>query len=143
MHKSSMLRMKSFVETYVEGGAGKRVLDVGSFNVNGCYKELFSNTGMDYIGLDIEKGSNVDVVMDDSYHWNSLEDESFDYIISGQAFEHIEYPWLTMREIYKKLKIDGIVCIIAPNGLSEHRFPVDCYRYYSDGMSALAKWGGF
>lgn len=134
--------MESFVNNYVVGGKGKRVLDIGSYNVNGSYRTLFDNIDIEYVGLDIEEGPNVDVVADKLYSWDILQDESFDYIISGQAFEHIEYPWLTMKEIYKKLKKEGIVCIIAPNGLLEHRYPVDCYRYYADGMRALAKWGG-
>nr|WP_305182382.1 methyltransferase domain-containing protein [uncultured Schaedlerella sp.] len=103
---------------------------------------MLSNIEINYIGLDIEQGPNVDVVMDELYSWNSLQNEEFDYIISGQAFEHIEYPWLTMKEIYKKLKPDGIICIIAPNGLFEHRYPVDCYRYYADGMRAIAESAG-
>lgn len=53
-----------------------------------------------------------------------------------------EYPWLTINEIKKKLKKDGIICIIAPNGLGEHRYPVDCWRFYGDGMRALARWCG-
>lgn len=80
--------------------------------------------------------------MKDSYCWDCLPDESFDYIISGQAFEHIEYPWLTIKEIYKKLKPGGIVCITAPSAGPEHKYPYDCYRYYSDGFAALAKWAG-
>lgn len=143
MHKSSMLRMKYFADHYVVGGKGKKILDVGSYDVNGCYKEIFSNIDIEYIGLDIEEGNNVNVVVKKLYCWDSLKDESFDYIISGQAFEHIEYPWLTMQEIYRKLKPDGIICIIAPNGLGEHRFPKDCYRYYADGMNAMASWAGF
>ena len=31
----------------------------------------------------------------------------------------------------------------APLLIGEHRYPVDCYRYYPDGFRALAKWGGF
>lgn len=142
MHKSSMLRMKTFIHNYVTGGRDKKVLDIGSYNINGCYKSLFSDIEINYIGLDIEEGPNVDVVMDELYSWDSLQNEGFDYIISGQAFEHIEYPWLTMKEIYKKLKPDGIICIIAPNGLFEHRYPVDCYRYYADGMRAMAESAG-
>lgn len=72
-----------------------------------------------------------------------LEDGSFDYVISENAFEHIEYPWLTICEIYRKLKDGGFVCILAPNSIHEHRYPIDCYRYFSDGFRALAKWGGF
>lgn len=143
MHKSSMLRMKFFADHYVTGGKGKKILDVGSYDVNGCYKEIFSDIDIEYVGLDIEPGNNVDIVVEKLYCWDSLKDESFDYIISGQAFEHIEYPWLTMQEIYKKLKPEGIICIIAPNGLGEHRFPKDCYRYYADGMNAMASWAGF
>ena len=48
-----------------------------------------------------------------------------------------------MSQIYRKLKADGIICILAPFNLSEHRYPVDCYRYYPDGLKALATWAGF
>lgn len=102
MHKSSMLRMEWFVKHYVT--EGKKVLDVGSYGVNGTYRELFEGMDVKYIGADIEKGPNVDVVLEQPYCWDCFEDEEFDYIISGQAFEHIEYPWLTMQEIYKKLR---------------------------------------
>lgn len=140
MHTSTMLRMSWFIEHYVKGDAIK-VLDIGSYDVNGSYKHLFGSC--EYVGLDIEKGPNVDVVMESPYTWNNLENEYFDYIISGQTFEHIEYPWLTIKEIYRKLKPGGIICIIAPNSTPEHRYPFDCYRYFADGLTALAQWGGF
>lgn len=89
MHKSSIMRMKWFVEHYVEKG---KVLDVGSYDQTYSYRNLFQGKDVEYTGLDICEGPNVDVVMDHPYSWSSLEDESFDYIISGQAFEHIEYP---------------------------------------------------
>ena len=88
-------------------------------------------------------GKNVTYVPKDPYNWDELSDESFDFIISGNAFEHIEYPWLTIKEIYKKLKNRGFACILTPFSLGEHKYPTDCYRYYSDGFAALAKWGGF
>lgn len=143
MHKSTMHRMKWFVDHYVEGGSGKKVLDVGSYDVNGSYRRLFDQIDIQYVGLDIEAGPNVDIVMDHPYSWSSLDDGEFDYIISGQAFEHIEFPWLTIKEIYNKLKIGGCVCIIAPSSALEHRYPFDCYRYFGDGLAALAKWAGF
>lgn len=143
MHKSAMLRMGWFVEHYVKDGENVKVLDIGSYNIFGCYRELFKGYKLQYIGLDLEEGPNVDFVPKDAYSWDELEDESFDYVISGNAFEHIEFPWLTIREIYKKLKWGGFACILAPNSLFEHRYPLDCYRYYEDGFRALAKWGGF
>ena len=103
---------------YIRGGG--RVLDVGSYGVNGVYRDLFKENNIEYVGLDIEAGPNVDIVVKDSYCWDCLPDESFDYIISGQAFEHIEYPWLTIKEIYKKLfQIYSIFIIIISNYLSK------------------------
>ncbi len=142
MHKSTILRMNWFVENYVSG-SGKKILDVGCMDQDCSYRKLFEKMQVQYIGLDIEHGPNVDIVMDEPYQWNSLKDESFDYVISGQAFEHIEYPWLTIKEIYKKMKPGGICCIIAPNTSGEHKMPLDCYRFFSDGLAALAKWAGF
>lgn len=145
MHKESMTRMKWFVENYIkEERDCLKVLDVGSYDVNGNYRELFNGRkNIIYTGLDMVEGPNVDYVPEDSYDWKELHDNSFDFIISGNAFEHIEYPWLTICEIYKKLKDSGFACIIAPNAIGEHRYPVDCYRYFSDGFRALAKWAGF
>lgn len=118
-----------------------KLLDVGSFGVNGTYKEIFSDSEKYlYTGLDVNPGPNVDYVPSDPYCWPELQDESFDVIISGQAFEHIEYPWLIIEEMNRILKKSGLICIVAPSRGQEHKYPVDCWRYYPDGFRALAKW---
>jgi SAM-dependent methyltransferase len=88
------------------------------------------------------EGPNVDIAVKSPYKWNEINDNYCDVVISGQAFEHIEFPWITISEITRIVKPCGLVCIIAPNGLGLHRYPVDCWRYYSDGMIALAKYAG-
>jgi GT2 family glycosyltransferase/2-polyprenyl-3-methyl-5-hydroxy-6-metoxy-1,4-benzoquinol methylase len=95
-----------------------------------------------YAGLDLQPGPNVDYVPKNPYAWPELEDEYFDVIISGQAFEHKEFPWLIINEMKKKLKINGLICIVAPSRRPEHKYPVDCWRHYPDGFRALAKWAG-
>lgn len=142
MHKSSILRMNWFVDNYVAkvNGYKLKVLDVGSYDVNGSYKHLFSEDYFKYYGLDMEAGPNVDLVLNNPYHWDELDTDSFDIVISGQAFEHIEFFWITMSEMTRVLKKDGLMCIIAPNVLEEHRYPVDCYRFFTDGMVALARY---
>ena len=92
--------------------------------------------------MDVLNGPGVDVVVQDSYDWKELEDQSFDLVISGQCLEHVEYPWLTMEQIAKKVKPSGMVCIIVPSQGGIHRFPIDCYRYKPDGLLALGKWLG-
>lgn len=142
MHKSSMMRMEWFVHQFASKIKKKniKVLDVGSYGVNGTYKELFSDSNYEYDGLDMEEGPNVDIVIERPYDWSTIKTDSYDIVISGQAFEHIEFFLITMSEMTRILKKDGLMCIIAPNGFREHRFPVDCYRFFSDGMIALARY---
>lgn len=142
MHQSSMLRMEWFLEKFVGKNhpSPLKILDVGSYDVNGTYRKLLPDDQFEYIGMDMETGPNVDLVVETPYSWPQLETDSFDIVISGQAFEHNEFFWLTMEEIARILKPGGLVCIIAPNGFEEHRFPVDCYRFFTDGMMAMARY---
>ena len=137
-----MLRMQWFVDNYASKipKSKIRVLDVGSYDVNGSYKHLFNEQKYDYTGLDMESGPNVDFVLRNPYDWDTIDTDSFDVVISGQAFEHIEFFWKTMEEMTRVLKKDGLLCLIAPNGFPEHRYPVDCYRFFTDGMLALARY---
>jgi SAM-dependent methyltransferase len=65
---------------------------------------------------------------------------SADVVISGQAFEHIQYFWIAMLEIARVLRPGGLCCILAPSSGPEHRYPVDCWRFYPDGMVSLAQF---
>jgi len=88
----------------------------------------------------MEAGENVDVVVEDPYDWKQISNESYDVVFSGSCFEHVEFPWLTIKEIARVLKVGGLTCNIAPAVGEEHRYPVDCWRIYPDGFIALAKW---
>ena len=144
MHKSSILRMKWFIDEYASktSNAKVRVLDVGSYDVNGSYKHLFEDNKYHYMGLDMEEGPNVDIILKNPYDWDVIASDSFDIVISGQAFEHIEFFWKTMEEMTRVVKKNGLLCVIAPNGFDEHRYPVDCYRFFADGMISLARYVG-
>ena len=135
-----MKRMQWFADNYVPKENKLKVLDVGSYDVNGNYREIFESKGMDYTGLDMEKGPNVDIVPKDVYIWDEIENDTYDVVISGQALEHIEFFWKTMENIVRVTKKGGLICIIAPNGFGEHRYPVDCWRFFTDGMVALARF---
>jgi len=140
MHKSSMLRMQYFIETYLTDSSHRNILDVGSYDVNGCYRTLFDTSQFNYTGLDLSPGPNVDIVPKKVYSWTELPSNSYDVVISGQAFEHIEFFWVTMSEMTRILRPEGLMCVIAPRGFVLHRYPVDCYRFDTDGMLALARY---
>jgi SAM-dependent methyltransferase len=139
MHASSYQLMGRFLETI---GPDDKVLDVGSYAVQGqTYRDLVRPGN--YTGLDVTEGPNVDIVVKDPYSWAEIPVWTYDVVISGQALEHVEFPWLTVQEMNRALKPGGRVCIIAPSAGKEHRYPLDCYRYYPDGLAALAKWAGW
>lgn len=143
MHESSYLNMQKFVETRLDPNKEMVIIDIGSQNVGGYmppYRNLLSNPKWKYIGCDMTEGNNVDTVLKNPYRWKEIKSCSADVVISGQAFEHIEYFWFTIMEIMRILKPGGYCCIIAPSSGYPHRYPVDCWRFYEDGMKAMAKF---
>jgi SAM-dependent methyltransferase len=144
MHQSSLDNMRYFKETYLKDleKNSLNIFDLGSLDVNGSYREIFENPRWIYKGLDVTAGKNVDIVLKDNYRWKEIKSNSVDILISGQAFEHIEFFWITMLEIARILKPGGLCCIVAPSSGPEHKYPVDCWRFFPDGFSALARFAG-
>lgn len=149
MHESSYISMQRFYNKYVADTTQKvSVLDVGSQLIDGqqglgSYKNIFEgNELVEYVGCDMVEGLNVDILLADPYNWSNIEENSFDFVITGQMLEHVEYPWHTLIEINRVLKPGGICCVIAPSAGAMHNYPLDCFRYYPDGMAALAKYAG-
>ena len=147
MHQSAFDKMRVFVEKYLFQYENEplSILDIGSQSLDSQvnHRFLFNKPKWVYKGLDIEAGENVDIVVKDPYDWVEVETNSFDVVISNQTFEHISYFWITAFEIGRILKDGGIACIIAPSSGGEHRFPIDAFRYYPDGFSALCDYISF
>jgi len=93
----------------------KRVLDVGSLDINGNNKYLFENCG--YIGIDLGPGKNVDVVCPAHEFIGS-----FETIISTEAFEHDPYFKLSLQRIVLDLLVPGGLFLFtcATKGRPEH-----------------------
>lgn len=81
------------------------VLDVGSLDINGSNRFLFSER-CTYIGIDIAPGKNVDAVSK-GHEW-SAADGAYDTIISTECFEHDMYYPLTLKNIVRMLKSGGL-----------------------------------
>jgi len=100
----------------------KRVLDVGSLNVNGTTKEHFSQCS--YYGIDLGVGDNVDFVSR-CHEFNpkkfGLDFDQFDTIISTECFEHDEYYAESLRNICRLLRPGGLfIFTCASTGREEH-----------------------
>lgn len=140
MHLSSYEHMAGLIKKYLDSDLPQTIIDVGSYDVNGSYRPLFSQPNWRYIGADLVAGPNVDVVLTSPYRL-PFTSYSADIIVSGQAFEHMEFFWLTWLDMVRVLKLGGLIFLIAPSRGPEHRHPVDCWRFYPDGFTALARYG--
>ena len=140
MHRNSIEHMRGLVQRYLEPGTPLLVGDVGSYDYTGSYRALFTDPAWKYVGIDLNEGPNVDVVLPSAYQF-PFPDGHFDVLISGQAFEHVKFFWLTWMEMVRTLKPGGFIFLIAPSRGPEHRYPVDCWRFYPDGYRALAEYG--
>ena len=142
MHKSSYMKMQYFKDTYLNPNDELKILDIGSFDKDGNYNYglILNEKNWTYQGLDMRPGNNIDIVVENPYYWEEIKSESYDLVISGQAFEHIEFFWLTLEEIKRVLKPGGLFFLIVPSTGPVHKNPYDCYRFNENAMKAMAKY---
>ena len=84
----------------------KRVLDVGSGDINGNNRFLFTNC--EYEGNDVIQANNVTIVSKTKDL--PFTDNIFDTIISTECFEHDPEYKESFIKIYNMLKPDGLFC---------------------------------
>jgi SAM-dependent methyltransferase len=135
MHDTSYNGISALVNQFMDKTKLYSVLDVGSYDVNGNYKSIFNYPGWSYLGVDIAFGPNVDKCIE-PYQWD-LQDNSYDVVLSGQCLEHVEMPWLWIKEAERVCKPGGLIILTAPWCFPIHQYPVDCWRLLPDGMSVL------
>lgn len=138
MHHSAYKNAEKFRIDYLpEDISGLRVIDIGSYDVNGTLKPIFKSGN--YTGLDMEMGPNVDVVA--KANDIPFKDSYFDVVLSSSCFEHDDFFWETFLEMCRILKPGGFMYIQAPSNGPYHGWPGDNWRFYIDSWKALSKWG--
>jgi len=143
MHLNSERLMKEFVEKYLCNHPLK-IIDIGSANINGTYRNTFNRFAWTYVGADTSAGNNVDIIIDSSYEWKCIESEYYDVVISGQTLEHVKRPWECVKAMERILTRGGIIMIIVPWTWEVHKYPIDCWRILPDGLESLmCEWCNF
>ncbi len=141
MHPSALKSFVDFKNIYLSKFKNKNIklIEIGSLAVNSSVK-LNLAENIDYVGVDICKGENVDIVLEDPYKL-PFENESIDAVISISTFEHTQFFWLSYLEILRVLRNDGLFFLNAPSNSKFHRHETDNWRFYPDSSLALQKWG--
>ena len=141
MHVSAFNSFLDFKKIYLEKISRPEIklIEIGSQAVNSTIKNSLDDK-IKYIGLDVYKGKNVDIILTDPYKL-PFYSNSIDAVISISVFEHTEFFWLTYLEILRVLKKDGLFFLNAPSNSKYHRHETDNWRFYPDSSLALEKWG--
>lgn len=143
MHDTALINGKLFFDCYINNTKNAKVLEIGSAAVASqqhAVLRTFKNSDVEYIGLDLESGFNVDVVSTNPLTI-PFPRETFDFVISSSCFEHDDFFWVTYLEIMRILKPHGLFYLNVPSNGVYHAFPVDSWRFFPDSGKSLSKWG--
>jgi hypothetical protein len=116
---------------------GARVLEVGSRAVSGVAVRGAFVQGIDYVGMDVHAGPNVDITGDAHVLGEMFAPESFDGVFSLSVFEHLLMPWVVVLETNKILKIGGLTMIATHPTWPPHEWPWDFWRFQENAFWAL------
>jgi SAM-dependent methyltransferase len=118
---------------------GKRVLEIGSHDVNGSLRSFVQSLGpSEYIGVDVQNGYGVDIVGRAEEVRDRFDDQSFDVVISTELMEHV----LDWRKVISNMKWlcrpEGIVLITTRSyGFEYHGWPYDFWRFEVSDMEEI------
>ncbi len=117
------------------------ILEVGSKDYGNTQdlRSLFENA--DYVGIDMEDGDGVDVVLDLTEDFEfverKLEGRRFRTIICFSVLEHCSNPFKMCNNIERLLKDNGAVFISVPFSWRIHGYPNDYWRFTPEGIKVL------
>jgi SAM-dependent methyltransferase len=139
-HKEQTDFVAAVKDKHPEFFQNKRVLEVGSLNINGTVRDFF--TDCEYVGCDLGEGPGVDIVC--AGQDLDFPDNSFDVVCSCECFEHNPAYQETLRNMVRMLKPGGLLFFTcATTGRPEHgtrrTTPKDapfCGDYYRNLVAA-------
>ena len=118
---------------------GKRLLDVGSLDVNGTVRPaLEALSPAEYVGIDMRPGPGVDVVCDAAEIDRRFGPDQFDVVVSTELLEHAR-EWKKIIHNFKHVLRPGGVLVVTTRsyGVDFHRQPYDFWRYQKDDFELI------
>jgi hypothetical protein len=118
------------------------LLEVGSKDYGSTQdlRALFAGKGT-YIGVDMEDGPGVDVVLDLTEDFETIDAKlggrRFSAIFCLSVLEHCEQPFKMAENLTLLLKPKGRICIGAPFSWKVHAYPNDYWRFTPEGIKKL------
>lgn len=110
---------------------GKRVLEVGSYNVNGSVRPYIESLGpSEYIGVDMREGPGVDLVLNAGSLVEYFGPYRFDIVVCAEVLEHVEDWRSAVQNMKEVLQTDGLLVLTTRSyGFPLHEYPGDYWRF--------------
>ena len=144
-----------FVLDHRERLAGP-VVEIGSHRKRGnWWADLRSHLGFDdveWVGVDFQSGSFVDVVFDMTGDLSDWPNETgceegprdrFGSCVCAEVLEHVNYPAKMLANIWRILKPGAWLIVTVPFAFPIHAFPDDYWRFAPSGLRLLLEDAGF
>jgi len=114
-HSEQRVFFETFKSVYPEFFSDVSVIEIGSLDINGSVRDLF--TASRYVGVDLGEGKGVDLVAEGQDV--DFPDASFDVAVSAECFEHNPY-WAESFENMHRMASKAVIFTCASYGRPEH-----------------------
>jgi SAM-dependent methyltransferase len=117
----------------------KAVLEVGSCNVNGSFRDHICYFGpASYTGVDAAAGPGVDRICPAEELLTVFEPCSFDLVVSTEMLEHVADWRLVISNLKQLVRPGGALVLTTRSyGFPEHGYPDDYWRFETYDMQRI------
>jgi SAM-dependent methyltransferase len=116
---------------------GKRVLEVGSYNVNGTLRSIvMPMQPAEYLGVDMREGPCVDRVVDFTRMTEPLG--LYDVVLCAEMLEHVDEWRAAVDNLKRHIAEDGSLLLTTRSwGFPLHEYPGDFWRFEHADMERI------
>lgn len=128
------------LQLFNESFAGKRVLEVGSQDVNGSIRPFVEGAlkPREYVGADMVAGKGVDVICNSSDLIERFGQGSFDAVLSTSALEHVQDWKAAIHNIKGVCKPGGMILLTTcSHDFQYHGYPYDFWRFELEDLKEI------
>jgi len=120
------------------------VLEIGAkdYGSTSSFRDFYA--GREYVGVDMEAGKNVDLVVDLTQGVGELRADHFALAICCSVLEHVRRPWIFAEHLSAVVRPGGALYMSVPWVWRYHAYPDDYFRFSWRGVIELFpafSWG--
>jgi SAM-dependent methyltransferase len=125
------------IQKYAHG----KLIDLGAGDMP--YREEIQPFVTTYDSLDFTPRSTEITFAGNLQNMDFIPDQTYDCAICLEVLEHIPDPFRAAKEMWRILKVEGVLIVSVPHLSRLHEMPHDYYRYTAPGLEYILTQAGF